>query len=59
VLSRIAGVNFADCYQRRETMVLDGLPVTVITYADLKANELATGRPRDAADVDTLEKRRR
>ena len=58
VLSSIAGVNFADCHRRRRMMEIEGLQVPVIAYEDLKANKLATGRPRDAADVDTLEKRR-
>ena len=59
VLSRIAGVEFADCYKRRVTMDLDGVPVAVIALDDLRTNKLSTGRPRDAGDAAALDKRRR
>ena len=54
VLSEIAGVAFAGCYARRRPMDIDGL---VVPVDDLKKNKSATGRARDAADVDQLSKR--
>jgi len=59
VLSEIAGVNFTDCYPRRVMMEIEGLQVPVISLEDLRANKLATGRSRDAGDVQALDKRRR
>ncbi len=58
VLSRIAGVDFADCYARRRTMEIEELPVSVIDFDDLLKNKRSTGRASDQADVERLEKRR-
>ena len=57
VLSEIAGVRFADCYEHRQYMTIDGVSVPVISLDDLKKNKSATGRARDAADVEELNKR--
>lgn len=59
ILSRIAGVEFAQCYSRRVMMQLDGLTVSVISETDLKKNKLATGRPQDAGDVQKLDRRKK
>lgn len=55
MLSKIAGVEFRDCYRRRVTMLIDDLSVPVIALEDLKKSKLATGRPQDASDVQKLE----
>jgi hypothetical protein len=54
ILTGISGVDFAACYERRVKGVIDGLPVPVISLADLKANETASGRLKDAADLENL-----
>jgi hypothetical protein len=59
ILSEIAGVQFGDCWPRRQMMNLDGIDVSVISYEDLKRNKTSTGRLQDAADVQRLEKRRK
>ena len=56
VLSEITGVAFADCYVRRRVVDVDGVPVPLIDLDDLTTNKLATGRARDAADVEQLTK---
>jgi hypothetical protein len=56
ILTKIAGVEFRDCYARRRVIDYEGLPVAVIAYEDLKKNKLSTGRPRDAADIDAIER---
>lgn len=58
VLSNILGVEFEKCFARRRMMDVDGIIVPVIDYDDLLRSKRAAGRPRDMADVDTLEKRR-
>ncbi len=58
ILSEIAGVQFTDCWARRQIMNLDGIDVPLISYEDLKRNKTSTGRLQDAADVQRLEKRR-
>jgi hypothetical protein len=54
ILSSIDGVNFADCYPRRETVEMDGVEVDVISLADLKANKRASGRHQDLNDLEKL-----
>jgi hypothetical protein len=58
ILSAIAGVEFRDCLSRAVVMDVDGLPIRVIHYEDLKRNKMATGRVGDRADIERLEKRR-
>jgi hypothetical protein len=48
------GVDFAECYLRRELTNLDGVTVQVISLEDLKANKRASGRNKDLADLDEL-----
>ena len=50
----IDGVDFSDCYPRRVTAQLDGVPVSFISLKDLKANKAASGRNKDLADLDNL-----
>jgi hypothetical protein len=54
LLTGISGVEFDECYPRREVMDFDGLPVPVICLEDLKANKRASGRYKDLADLDEL-----
>ena len=54
IQTRIDGVNFADCYPRRVTAELDGVPVVFISLQDLKTNKAASGRNKDLADLDHL-----
>ncbi len=54
VLTSISGVSFADCYQRREAAMIDGIPITIINLEDLKRNKQASGRHKDLDDLDHL-----
>ena len=54
IQSGIDGVDFADCYPRRVTAELDGVPVGFISLQDLKTNKAASGRNKDLADLDQL-----
>jgi predicted nucleotidyltransferase len=56
VITRISGVDFADCYLRRVEMDVDGVIVPVIDVRDLMRNKLSSGRDRDRDDVKKLEK---
>ena len=55
LLTGIDGVAFADCWQRRETVQMDGLALNIIGLEDFKANKRATGRLKDLADLQALE----
>ena len=59
LLSKIAGVEFHECYPRRKMLDIDGIMVPVIDYEDLLRNKRSAGRENDRVDVERLEKRRR
>jgi len=54
ILNRISGVDFAQARQRCATYQVDGLSIPVIGISDLRANKLASARPKDLADLDNL-----
>ena len=56
ILTAPSGIKFDDCYARRVESTLDGIPVPVISLKDLQTNKAASGRPKDLADLDELEK---
>jgi predicted nucleotidyltransferase len=59
VLKRIAGVEFSDCYERRETAEIDGIMVPIIGKDDLIQNKLAAGRYKDLQDAKKLSRSRK
>lgn len=58
VINQISGVGFEACYARRESAILDGVPVNLIGREDLLTNKRAAGREKDLNDLKQLEKRR-
>lgn len=54
ILTSISGVSFDECYERRVDATLDGVDVSVISLADLKANKQASGRYKDLMDLEHL-----
>jgi hypothetical protein len=54
ILTTISGVNFDDAYANRVVDEIDGIPVSIISYDDLKTNKRASGRLKDLADLDNL-----
>ena len=57
ILMSISGVTFEDCYDRRLTDDIDGVPVRVIHLEDLLTNKIASGRHKDLDDVSNLPKK--
>ena len=55
LLTRIDGVNFADCWPRRLQVMLDGTELQLIGLEDFKTNKRASGRQKDLADLEALE----
>ena len=55
LLTRIDGVEFAACWDRREAMAVDGLPLNFIGLEAFKADKRAVGRFKDLADLEALE----
>ena len=58
ILTKISGVDFGECYERRSIVDCDGLQIPLISYEDLRRNKLSSGRAKDIGDVTMLEKRR-
>ena len=56
LLGGISGVDFESAWPRRITVVWDDRKIPVIDRNDLIANKKASGRLRDLADVEDLEK---
>lgn len=54
LLTGISGVEFDDCWSRRDTVEIDGIAIQMISKQDLLVNKRAAGRPQDIADVDKL-----
>lgn len=57
LLTWISGCEFDDCYARRTYENLDGVVVPMISLQDLLVNKKASGRHKDLADVEEIEKR--
>jgi len=54
IITHIDGVQFDECYGRKELVMIDGCHVSLISLADLKINKLASGRPKDINDLENL-----
>jgi hypothetical protein len=56
LLRAIPGVEFAAAWERRESTVWDGVPVHVLSFADLVTAKRAAGRRKDLEDLRLLER---
>jgi hypothetical protein len=54
LLTSISGVDFAACYARRMTKVIDEVPVPFISLEDLRTNKRASGCTKDLSDLEEL-----
>ena len=54
LFTRIPGLDFADCFPRRENVRIGRLVVPFISLADLKLNKRHVGRPKDLQDLEEL-----
>ncbi|MEM1084519.1 MAG: nucleotidyltransferase [Verrucomicrobiota bacterium] len=54
IFTRIPGVRFDSCYERREIVSVGGLEVPFISLTDLKVNKQQSGRPKDLQDLEEL-----
>lgn len=50
----LSGVDFADCYIRRDERIVDETPTPFIGLSDLRINKRASGRGKDQVDLDSL-----
>ena len=54
ILTAISGVKFEDAMSRAVEAEVDGMVIKIISVADLYRNKIASGRPKDIVDAETL-----
>ena len=59
VINEADGIDIDDCYLRKETIIVEGVEILVISRVDLIKNKKASGRNRDLADAEHLEKQKK
>jgi hypothetical protein len=55
IINEASGIDFKDCYPRRETIIIDDIEISVISKNDLIMNKKSTGRLSDFGDAEKLE----
>lgn len=56
ILTSISGVNFADAWNSRMVVNIEGMSVPVLGLQDLLINKSSTGRDKDIADIPIIKK---
>lgn len=54
LLLQVSGLEFSECFLRREIHSIDGIAVNLLSLNDLKTNKRASGRYKDLNDVENL-----
>jgi hypothetical protein len=57
ILMGLEGLDFNDCWQRRENSMIGEMPINYISIADLIVNKERAGRPQDLIDAENLRKK--
>ncbi|MDR0443595.1 MAG: nucleotidyltransferase [Treponema sp.] len=55
ILTSADGLKFEEAFANSQTIDIDGIPVHVLSTADLIKNKRSTGRTKDLADAESLE----
>ncbi|MCL2192066.1 MAG: hypothetical protein FWB78_01560 [Treponema sp.] len=56
IINEADGIDIDDCFQRKETINVEGTDIFVISRNDLVKNKIASGRKMDIADAEKLGK---
>ena len=54
IITGASGVDFKECFPRRNRTTIDGIPLNLISLDDLKRNKKASGRHKDLEDLEHL-----
>lgn len=54
ILTSITGVDFYDSYKRKETTIINDVPISYICKEDFIKNKKASGRLKDLADIERI-----
>lgn len=55
LITTLPGVEFESCFDQREIIMFDDIPVNFIDRESLKRNKQASGRLQDLADLENLQ----
>jgi hypothetical protein len=55
IITSASGLQFAEAYSHALRVEIEGIPIHVLSVADLIRNKRATGRTKDLADAEALE----
>ncbi len=55
IINDATGIDIVECHTRRNIIVVDDIPISVISREDLVKNKKAAGRNQDLADLDSIE----
>jgi len=55
IITTLSGITFAECYDKRVPVEIDGVKINFIDLDSLRKNKKATGRLQDLADLENLE----
>jgi hypothetical protein len=55
IINEADGIDFEDCFARRNIITIEELEILIISKNDLIQNKKSSGRHRDLADVESLE----
>lgn len=55
IINEASGINFEDCYTRRNRITVEDIHISMIAKEDLIKNKKASGRHRDLADIESFE----
>ncbi|MCK5133307.1 MAG: hypothetical protein KAR40_14290 [Candidatus Sabulitectum sp.] len=55
IINEADGINFNECYERRNIIRIDSVDIAMISKNDLIKNKKASGRHRDLADIEFIE----
>ncbi|MBK6713715.1 MAG: hypothetical protein IPG57_01060 [Burkholderiales bacterium] len=54
LLTTLDGVDFSECWPRREVVALGGVTLNIIGRGDFISNKQAVGRLKDLADIEAI-----
>jgi len=55
IITSADGLEFGNAFSNSETIMIENIPVHVLSVPDLIKNKRSTGRTKDLADAETLE----
>jgi len=57
IIAALDGLTFDECYSNSVTIFINKIEIRYLSFDDLKKNKKLTGRLKDLADIEELEKR--